>query len=101
MYSTVPPPGKDSSLIKGERANGKKDPPKGISQENWEVSYFLFCQNQKFRVEYTFSRFLSPYVGRFQPTSRDTINNREMYDFWWTNKRSFVFVHQHGCDDVT
>ena len=27
-------------------------------------------------------------IGRFQPTSRDTNNNREMYDFWWTNKRS-------------
>ena len=25
---------------------------------------------------------------RFQPTSRDTNNNREMDDLWWTNKRS-------------
>ena len=27
-------------------------------------------------------------IGRFQPTPRDTNDNREMYDFWWTNKRS-------------
>ena len=26
-------------------------------------------------------------IGRFQPISRDTNNNRETYDFWWTNKR--------------
>ena len=25
-------------------------------------------------------------VGRFQPITRDTNNNRVTYDFWWTNK---------------
>ena len=29
-------------------------------------------------------------IGRFHTTSRDTSNNGEMYDFWWTNKRSYT-----------
>lgn len=41
MYSAVPPPEKDSSLIKGKGANEKRDPPKGISQETWEKFQLL------------------------------------------------------------
>ena len=29
-------------------------------------------------------------LGRFHTTSRDTNNSGEMYDFWWTNKRSYT-----------
>ena len=27
-------------------------------------------------------------IGLFQPLFKDTNNNREIYDFWWTNKKS-------------
>ena len=44
-------------------------------------------------------------VEFFKSTSQDINNNGEMYDFWWTNKKSLhcnegssVFVHQHGGD---
>ena len=43
------------------------------------------CENHPLEV---FTHQLKQGIGRFQPTSRDTNNNREMYDFWWTNKRS-------------
>ena len=45
------------------------------------------------------------YMGRFRPTSRDTNNSGEkcMSSGGRTKeaiKRSFVFAHQHGGDDV-
>ena len=38
-------------------------------------------------VAYRKNKSLQDFIGRFQPISRDTHNNRETYDFWWTNKR--------------
>ena len=46
-------------------------------------------------------------IGRFQPASRGTNNNGEMYDFpsgvrtKEANERSFVHDHQNGGDNVT
>ena len=37
MYSAVPPPEKDLFLAKEGEVKDKEGPPRGISQETWEV----------------------------------------------------------------
>ena len=69
----------------------------GGTNKNWTDSGILWC---------LYKLMVGPDpIGGFQPISRDTDDNGEMYKCWWTNKRanerSIVFVHQHGGDDVT
>jgi len=37
MYSSVPPPNQDSSVVKRDGEKDEKNPPRGISKEMWEV----------------------------------------------------------------
>ena len=37
MYSSVPPPEQDLSLIERDGDKEKEDPPRGITKETWEV----------------------------------------------------------------
>lgn len=37
MYSTVPPPQQDTSGIESDSDKEKQGPPRGISEEKWQV----------------------------------------------------------------
>lgn len=54
MYSAVPPPDNNSSVINKDGEIEKEGPPRGISQETWEVVSF----NCRFLLK-TFSRVFS------------------------------------------
>lgn len=44
MYSAVPPPDSNSSVINKDGEIEKEGPPRGISRETWEVVvFFLEC----------------------------------------------------------
>ena len=42
MYSAVPPPDSNSSVINKDGEIEKEGPPRGISQETWEVVFCTF-----------------------------------------------------------
>lgn len=43
MYSAVPPPEQDPSVIEKDETKEKESPPRGISQETWEVFSKFVC----------------------------------------------------------
>ena len=49
MYSAVPPPERDPSVIEKDETKEKESPPRGISQETWEV-FLEICLPYKFKL---------------------------------------------------
>ena len=44
MYSAVPPPEQDPSVVEKDGTKEKESPPRGISRETWEVrNVFVKC----------------------------------------------------------
>ena len=64
---------------KFDTSNFPKDHPSGIQGKNKKVPGMM--------KDEAGGKIIEGFIGGFQPISRDTDDNGEMYKCWWTNKR--------------